>query len=97
MSGSNEANAEALEAVRQRLGRSLSRAVPAGKLSEAERAATLDRLRFTTDLGDFGDREFVVEAVVEHEPSKLEIFATLDEVVVGQARFSRPTPPRSPS
>jgi 3-hydroxybutyryl-CoA dehydrogenase len=40
-------------------------------------------MRFTTDLGEFADRQFVVEAVAEHEPTKLEVFGTLDKVVTG--------------
>ncbi len=39
------------------------------------------RLRFTSDLGDFADRQLVVEAVVEDEKIKSEIFAELDSIV----------------
>ena len=38
--------------------------------------------RFTTDLGDLADRDLVVEAVAEDEQAKLDVFATLDKVVV---------------
>jgi 3-hydroxybutyryl-CoA dehydrogenase len=78
-----EVDDAALEAGRERIARSLSRGVQAGKLSEAQRAAAFTHLTFTTDLGDFGDRELVVEAVAEHEPTKIEVFAILDKVVVG--------------
>ncbi len=66
---------------RQRLVRSLDHEVRKGRVTEPERDATLRRIAFTTDLGDLGDRQFVVEAVREHEPTKLEVFATLDKVV----------------
>jgi 3-hydroxybutyryl-CoA dehydrogenase len=77
----SEVTAAALEAGRTRVTKSLDRGVRNGKLSEADRDAAVSRLTFTTDLGDFADREFVVEAVAEHEPTKLEVFATLDKVV----------------
>jgi 3-hydroxybutyryl-CoA dehydrogenase len=41
---------------------------------------SLDR-GFTTDLADFADRQLVVEAVVEHEPTKVAIFRELDRHV----------------
>lgn len=77
----NEVDEAAVESGRQRVTSSLARGVRSGKLSEEARDAALDRLRFTTDLGDFADRELVVEAVAEHEPTKLDVFTTLDKVV----------------
>ena len=77
----SEVNTAAAEAGRDRVTASLARGVRSGKLSEEERDAALGRLRFTTDLGEFADRDLVVEAVAEHEPTKLEVFATLDKVV----------------
>ncbi|MGP4110885.1 3-hydroxybutyryl-CoA dehydrogenase [Streptomyces sp. 4N509B] len=76
-----ETTGEALELGRTRLVRSLERAVERGKLTEEEREATLDRLSFTTDLGEFADRDLVIEAVVENEQVKTEIFQVLDQVV----------------
>ncbi|HEX3789034.1 MAG TPA: 3-hydroxybutyryl-CoA dehydrogenase [Pseudonocardiaceae bacterium] len=77
----SEVNADALEAGRERIAKSLARGVRAGKLTEAERDEAAGRLRFTTDLGDFADRELIVEAVAEHEQTKVEVFAALDKVV----------------
>ncbi|GDY32730.1 3-hydroxybutyryl-CoA dehydrogenase [Gandjariella thermophila] len=77
----NEINGDALDAGRQRIARSLDRAVRSGKLSEADRDAALGRMSFTTDLGEFADRDLVVEAVIEHEQTKLDVFTTLDKVV----------------
>jgi 3-hydroxybutyryl-CoA dehydrogenase len=71
----------AVEAGRARVSGSLDRAVKRGKLAADERAATWERLTFTTDLGDFGDRQLVVEAIAENEQAKTEIFSTLDKVV----------------
>jgi 3-hydroxybutyryl-CoA dehydrogenase len=69
------------EAGRGRLVKSLDRGVNAGKLSEQARDAALARLSFTTDLSDFADRQLVVEAVVEDEPTKVAIFRELDRHV----------------
>jgi 3-hydroxybutyryl-CoA dehydrogenase len=77
----NEVNADALDAGRRRIGKSLDRAVRSGKLSETDRDAALGRMSFTTDLGEFADRDLVVEAVIEHEQTKLDVFTTLDKVL----------------
>jgi 3-hydroxybutyryl-CoA dehydrogenase len=61
--------------------RSLERAVERGKLSAADRDAAFARLRFVSDLAAMGDRQLVVEAVVESEAIKREIFAALDDAV----------------
>ena len=76
-----EVNQGALEAGQKRVTGSLDRAVRSGKLEEAERDATLSRLRFTTDFADFADRDLVVEAVVENEGEKLEAFRSIDKAV----------------
>jgi 3-hydroxybutyryl-CoA dehydrogenase len=66
---------------RAKIEASLDRAVASGKLAEQDRDATLGRLAFTTDLGALADRQLVVEAIVENEAAKLEVFALLDKVV----------------
>ncbi|MCK9904348.1 3-hydroxybutyryl-CoA dehydrogenase [Frankia sp. Cpl3] len=80
-----EVDAGAAEAGRKRITTSLDRGARSGKLTEADRDAALGRLSFTTDLGDFTDRQFTVEAVAENEQVKTEIFAALDKVVVDPA------------
>jgi 3-hydroxybutyryl-CoA dehydrogenase len=80
----NEVTEDAATAGRDRITTSLGRGVKAGKLSQDERDAAVGRLRFTTDLGDFADRDLVVEAVAEHEPTKLDVFTTLDKVVTSE-------------
>jgi 3-hydroxybutyryl-CoA dehydrogenase len=80
----NEINSDALEAGRGRITASLAKGVRSGKLSEGERDAALDRLTFTTDLADFADRDLVIEAVAEHEPTKVEVFTTLDKVMTSK-------------
>ncbi|HEY3140705.1 MAG TPA: 3-hydroxyacyl-CoA dehydrogenase NAD-binding domain-containing protein, partial [Acidimicrobiales bacterium] len=76
-----EASPEAAEAGRNRVVRSLDRAVGAGKLPEEERDAALGRFLVTVDREAMADREIVVEAVVEDEAAKVEVFRWLDETV----------------
>ncbi|WP_225845671.1 3-hydroxybutyryl-CoA dehydrogenase [Streptomyces sp. HPF1205] len=76
-----ETNGEALELGRARLSNSLGKAAERGKITAGERDTALERLTFTTDLGDFADRDLVIEAVVENEQVKTDIFRVLDQVV----------------
>lgn len=76
-----EQTRELAAAGRSRILRSLDRGVSSGKITEREREQAAWRLRFTADLGDFADRQLVVEAVVEDEKIKSEIFRELDDVV----------------
>ncbi|WP_086818993.1 3-hydroxybutyryl-CoA dehydrogenase [Allokutzneria sp. NRRL B-24872] len=77
----SEVTSTAADAGRSRITKSIDRAVSKGKMAEDERDAALGRLRLTTDLGDFADRDLVIEAVAEHEQTKVDVFATLDKVV----------------
>lgn len=76
-----EVNQDALDRGRQRIEGSLDRAVKAAKLELADRDAALAHIRFTTDFADLADRQLVVEAVIENEAEKLEVFASLDKAV----------------
>ncbi|OUC80666.1 3-hydroxybutyryl-CoA dehydrogenase [Gordonia lacunae] len=72
---------ELAAAGRDRVLRSLDRGVSSGTLTEREREQASLRLHFTSDLGDFADRQLVCEAVVEDEAVKTEIFTQLDKIV----------------
>jgi 3-hydroxybutyryl-CoA dehydrogenase len=76
-----EVDAGAAEAGRKRIVGSLDRAVRATKLSEADRDAALGRIGFTTDFSELSDRQLLVEAVLEHEGLKTDVFTALDKVV----------------
>lgn len=78
-----EVDAVAAEAGRARVVKSLDRGLAAGKLTEDERDAAVAKLAFTTDIQDFHDRQLVVEAVVEDEAMKVDIFRQLDLAVTG--------------
>ena len=79
-----EITEEAAEAGRARLVKSLDRGLSAGKLTEAERDAAVGRLAFSTEIGDLADRQLVVEAVVEDEAMKVDIFRQLDRAVADE-------------
>lgn len=66
---------------RNRIAKSLERGVSAGKITERERDGALEKLRFTTKLGDLADRQLVIEAVIEDETIKANIFRQLDEII----------------
>ncbi|MCC3777962.1 3-hydroxybutyryl-CoA dehydrogenase [Streptomyces sp. UNOB3_S3] len=76
-----EADATAVRAARERITRSLDRAVGRGRATSDERDAALARIVLTTDLDDMADRQLVVEAVVEDAGVKAEVFAGLDKIV----------------
>ncbi|MCW2820174.1 MAG: 3-hydroxybutyryl-CoA dehydrogenase, partial [Marmoricola sp.] len=70
---------------RQHLENSTARAVKRGKLSEAEQAELLGRVRFATSMQDLKDADLVVEAVVESISVKKDIFRQLESVVRADA------------
>jgi 3-hydroxybutyryl-CoA dehydrogenase len=76
-----EVDAASAERGRNRLLGSFDKAVARNKMTEEEREATLANLTFTTDLADMADRRMVIEAVIEDEALKTEVFRTLDKVV----------------
>jgi 3-hydroxybutyryl-CoA dehydrogenase len=76
-----EVSPTALEAGRGRVNASLERAVRNAKISAEDSDATLSRITFTTELEDFADRDLTIEAIIEREQDKVELFARLDQIV----------------
>jgi 3-hydroxybutyryl-CoA dehydrogenase len=68
----------ALEAALVRLSKLLDRGVARGFYVEGEPALALDRIRTTTDLASFADRDLVTEAVFESLDVKRDVLAALD-------------------
>ena len=66
---------------RNRIVKSLERGVSSGKVTERERDRAIANLTFTTELKDLSDRQLVIEAVIEDEAVKAEIFSELDAVI----------------
>jgi 3-hydroxybutyryl-CoA dehydrogenase len=71
---------EAVQKGRLRIVTDFDRRVQKGKMTEAEKKSTLQRLTTTIKLEDFGKCDFVIEAAVENISLKWEIFKKLDEV-----------------
>jgi 3-hydroxybutyryl-CoA dehydrogenase len=76
-----ELSDDSLERGRQHVQHSTDRAVKRGKLSEEDQQALVDRIAFTTELGEVKGCDLVVEAVVEQLAVKQELFRTLDGIV----------------
>lgn len=84
---SDELCERGLGGIRKQLGR----AVEKGKLSEADRDATMGRLSGTTSLDDLADCDLVVEAVVEDLDVKNEMWRTLDGLCPPETIFASNT------
>jgi len=58
----------------------LTRNVKKGRVSQAEKDATLARIKGTTNIKDFGDCDLIIEAAIENMDVKKKIFAELDKI-----------------
>ena len=76
---------------RERIAGNLDRAVAKGRLEPAERAATLDRIVPTAELGAAAGADLVVEAVFEDVAVKTGLWAELDRVAPPAALFASNT------
>ena len=74
-----ESTDAAADAAKGHLTKSLERAEAKGKIDSA--SAVLDLIRVVTDLEDLADRDLVIEAIVEDEEAKTELFKKLDAIV----------------
>jgi 3-hydroxybutyryl-CoA dehydrogenase len=74
-----ETSPQAVEAGRARLTKSLGRAEQRGKIDSA--VDVLERIRVVEGLDALADRDIVVEAIVEDEKLKVELFRELDAIV----------------
>jgi len=76
-----EVTEELADKARASIERSMGKAVDRGKLDAAARDEAMARLRFVTELKELADRQLVVEAIVENEEIKRELFGELDRIV----------------
>lgn len=67
------------------LERSLAKQVERGRLDDANRASTLERVRVVTDLGELAACDLVVESIVEDLPTKKHLFHELDHICADAA------------
>jgi 3-hydroxybutyryl-CoA dehydrogenase len=76
----SEVNKELLGKGMDAIGKSLSKAVEKGKISDADKQAALGRIQGTVDMKDLRDCELIVEAAVENLELKKKIFIELDNI-----------------
>ena len=65
----------------QTITKSLDKFVEKQKLSQADRDATLARIKATTDVNDLKDCDLVIEAIVENVEIKTALFRQLDDLL----------------
>ncbi len=66
---------------RVKIEKSLDRAARSGKLAEDDRTAAGERLAYTTRVEDLEGADAAIEAVIEDEQTKRELFLKLDEIL----------------
>lgn len=71
--------------------RSVHRAVERGKLSAADGAATLTRVRTSTELGEVAGCDLVIEAIVEQLDAKQAMWRAVDALATPSAIFATNT------
>ena len=76
-----EADAVRAEKSRAAIESSLDRAVRRGKLEEVDRAAALDHVAVTDRLEDVEGADAAIEAIIEDELAKRELFRRLDALL----------------
>ncbi len=76
-----EADDERAQRARDAIERSLARAVRSGKLNEDGRTGALERLAVTSTFEDLEGADAAIEAVVENEQLKRDVFRRLDELL----------------
>jgi 3-hydroxybutyryl-CoA dehydrogenase len=83
--------ADARAGTRQRITASTERALAAGKLDASTQQALLARISYVDELDGLGDRELVIEAIVEQSEAKLDLFRRLDGHAPAQALLASNT------
>jgi 3-hydroxybutyryl-CoA dehydrogenase len=76
-----EADASRADKARDAISGSLDRAVRRGKLDEGERTAALERLAVTDRLEDVEGADAAIEAIIENEDAKRDLFKRLDTIL----------------
>ena len=76
----SEINDELLNKGLASISSSLTRNVKKGRISQAEKEATLARIKGTTHIGELRDCDLIIEAATENLEVKKKIFAELDKI-----------------
>jgi 3-hydroxybutyryl-CoA dehydrogenase len=77
----NDTTAEALQRAMDKLEGVLDSGIGRGFWAEEDKPRALANITTTTDLGDFSDRDMVIEAVFEDVDVKAQVFKTLDPIL----------------
>lgn len=72
-----DAKPEAAEKGRAGIEKQLGKQVEKGKLAEADKQATMGRIKAVAALAELADCDFAIEAIVENEAIKCELFTKL--------------------
>ena len=76
-----EVDPERCEKSQAAINKSLDRGVRGGHVSEDDRTAALEHLAFTTSLEDVSGADAAIEAIIEDETAKRELFTRLDKIL----------------
>ena len=80
-----EIDAAAVERAQRRIDNSLAKAQARGRITAEEHDAALANLCYSHNIADLGDRDLVIEAVIENLEEKTRIFGLLDDVLPADA------------
>jgi 3-hydroxybutyryl-CoA dehydrogenase len=86
-----DVDAEQLEKAKATIEQNMGRQIKRGMIKEADRDAALKRIATGQDLKMFADADIVIEAAVEKEPIKKEIFKALCPVLKPDAMIATNT------
>jgi 3-hydroxybutyryl-CoA dehydrogenase len=86
-----EVSSELVEKGLKSIEKNLARLVEKGTLTAADRDQVRGRLRGTTKLEDFGDRDLIIEAIIEQLPVKRELYGALDKICPPATLFASNT------
>jgi 3-hydroxybutyryl-CoA dehydrogenase len=76
-----ESDGERAAAARERVEHSLDRGRRAGKLDNAEAEAAAGRIAYSASIEDVVGSDAAIEAIVEQEPAKRDVFRELDRLL----------------
>jgi len=76
-----EVNSESAERGQGRIKKSVDKALDSRKISQTEAEEIHRNLSFTTDLAGLSECDLIIEAIIENETAKVDIFRRLDQIV----------------
>jgi len=82
---------EFVETALKKIENNLKRSVEKGRISGEEKDKIFYRIKSTTNLEEFGELDFIIEAVPENEMIKKQIFTELDKICTDKTIFTSNT------